>query len=64
MKFVWIFFIIFWLAVVIYENLLVYLIGWFFIFMWLNILFIAKSFSSKQNWKENYVKFGNYKIYR
>ncbi|PID86411.1 hypothetical protein CSB08_00305 [Candidatus Gracilibacteria bacterium] len=64
MKFVGIFFIIFGLAVVIYENLLVYLIGGFFIFMGLNILFIAKSFSSKQNGKENYVKFGNYKIYR
>lgn len=64
MKPIWILFIIFGLAVVIFDKFLVYLIGWFFIFLGLNILFIAKWFSGKKKWDDNYVKFGNYKIYR
>ena len=53
--------IIFWIIIILAPAILAYLIGWFFIFVWLNILIFFKSV--KWN-KEEYVKFGKYKIYR
>jgi hypothetical protein len=53
--------IIFWVIIILAPAILAYLIGWFFIFVWLNILIFFKWV--KWN-KEEYVKFGKYKIYR
>ena len=53
--------IIFWVIIILSPEILAYLVGWFFIFVWVNILFF---FWFKKNNKENYVKFGKYKIYR
>lgn len=58
------FFILFGFAVVIFPQILSYIIWWVFVFIWINFLFIARAFSGKNKWKDNYVKFGNYKIYR
>ncbi len=58
--------IIFGAIVIIFPALLVFLIGWFFIIIGLNIFVFSKRFTGK--WKkpngENYVKVGDYKIYR
>jgi len=65
MKFIPVLLIIFWIVILIAPEILAYLIGWFFIFIWLNMLVFTWVFMWK--WKaskENYVKFGKYKIYR
>lgn len=56
--------IIFWIIVIAAPEILAYLLGWFFIFIWLNMLAFFSFFKKKgDNW-EKYVKFGKYKIYR
>ena len=56
--------IIFWIIVIATPEILAYLLGWFFIFIWLNMLAFFSFFKKKgDNW-EKYVKFGKYKIYR
>ncbi len=53
--------IIFWIIIILAPAILAYLIWWFFIFVWINIL----AFFQNVKWKDdNYVKFGKYKIYR
>jgi hypothetical protein len=56
-----IFLIIFWIIVIIFPQIIAYLLWWLFILIWLNILIFVKKFKSN---KESYVKFGNYKIFR
>lgn len=56
------FLIIFGLIIIAYPEFLAYLIGWFFLFIWLNIFFIGLAFPRKK--KEGFVKFGSYKIFR
>ncbi len=57
--------IVFWTIIMIAPEILAYLIWWFFIFIWLNMLFIWLAFKKKQSSsKEDYVKFGKYKIFR
>jgi len=55
-------FIVFWIIIIAFPAILVFLLGWFFIFIWLNMLAFFKTKKSK-NW-DDYVKFWNYKIYR
>lgn len=55
--------IIFWITLIIFPDIIAYLLGWFFVFIWINMLFLGWLFSKKEN-KEWYVKFGKYKIYR
>jgi len=55
--------IIFWIIIILAPAILAYLIGWFFIFVWLNILIFFKWIKWKKG-SDNYVKFGNYKIFR
>lgn len=56
--------IIFWIIVIAAPEILAYLLGWLFIFIWLNMLAFFSFFKKKgDNW-EKYVKFGKYKIYR
>lgn len=53
--------IVFWIIIIVFPEIIAYLIGSVFIIIWINILIFSKSFKS---WKEEYVKFGKYKIYR
>lgn len=62
MKALALFLMIFWLIVIAYPEFLAYLIGWFFVFIWLNMLLMGFVFPSKK--KESFVKFGSYKIFR
>ena len=60
-----IFFILFWVTIIIFPKFLAYLIGWFFLFVWLSMLSVWSMFNSgKKNKEDNYIKFGKYKIYR
>lgn len=57
--------ILFWITVIVFPEFLAYLIGGFFIIVWVNMLWISLMFSSKmKKWGEDYIKFGKYKIYR
>ena len=56
--------IIFWIIIILAPEILAYLLGWFFIFIWLNMLAFFWLFNKKSESGENYVKFGKYKIYR
>lgn len=59
-----IFLIIFWIIIIIFPELLVYLIWGFFIMIWINILLANVFFIKKAKKDENYIKFWKYKIYR
>jgi hypothetical protein len=57
--------ILFGFIVIAFPQILAYLLWGFFIFLWVNLLFINRIiFKNKGENKESYVKFGNYKIYR
>lgn len=64
MNWLWIFLIIFWIIVIAFPAILVFLIWGFFIFIWINILIISWILKKSSKWKEDYIKFGKYKIYR
>ena len=65
MKFIAIFLIIFGVIIIRYPEMLAYLIGGFFVFIGINMLFVTLAFKKKwMFWNESYVKFGKYKIYR
>lgn len=57
--------ILFWLTIIVFPQFLAYLIGWFFIFIWINIILVWTVFSFRNKKSDdNYIKFGKYKIYR
>jgi hypothetical protein len=57
--------IIFWVIIIAFPKIIAYLIWAFFVFLWVNILFINKIFFKNKWWDSGaYVKFGNYKIFR
>ena len=58
--------ITFWVIIIVFPAILVFLIGWFFIFIWANLLlfFTKNTKKTKDKHWDEYVKFGNYKIYR
>ena len=68
MKTAWIFLSLFWIIVILYPQFLAYLIGGFFLFLWLNLII----FNHKMNnvWTNNtdergsFIKIGKYKIYK
>lgn len=64
MKPFWVALILFWIVVIAFPAILVFLIWWFFIFLWLNLLAFFSLFKKSKSDKESYVKFWNYKIYR
>lgn len=66
MKTIPIFLIIFGIIIIVFPEILAILLWWFFVFLWLNMLFINKIFFKNKKWgdSEAYVKFGNYKIFR
>lgn len=55
--------IVFWIIIILAPAILAYLIWWFFIVLWINILIFFKNVNWKKDWND-YVKFGNYKIFR
>ena len=55
--------IVFGIILIVFPEIIDYLIGAFFIFLGINMLFINMAFS-KWNKQEEYIKFGKYKIYR
>jgi len=55
--------IIFWIIIIKFPEIIAYLIGGLLIFIGLNILIFFGWFK-KQGSKEEYVKFGKYKIFR
>ena len=70
MKLVPIFLIIFWILFIIYPDLISWLLGWLFIFLWINGLLLGSLFkkfkksSTTHNHGDDYVQFGKYKIYK
>ncbi|MFK7780464.1 MAG: hypothetical protein QM490_05020 [Candidatus Gracilibacteria bacterium] len=54
--------IIFGIIIIIFPEIIAYFIGGLFIFIGVNILVFFKKKGGKG--KEDYVKFGNYKIFR
>jgi len=58
--------IIFGVIIIVFPQILAILLWWFFIFLWINMLFINKILFKNKKWgdSEAYVKFGNYKIFR
>ncbi len=65
MKYLWIWLTLFGIIVIIFPEFLAILIGSFFVFLWVNIMLMGRTFWfwAKKTW-EDYVKFGKYKIYR
>ena len=69
MKFAWIFLSLFWIVIILYPQFLAYLIGWFFLFLGLNIiLFNFKLGNMKNKWNTDdrwsFFKIWKYKIYK
>ncbi len=65
MKLFALFFILFWVIIIIFPEFLAYLIGFFFVFVWVSMLSIWSMFNfGKKSKEDNYIKFGKYKIYR
>jgi hypothetical protein len=65
MIFCWILITLFGIIVVAFPQILAYLIWWFFIFLWVNVLLFWFYFNKKTTKnKESYVEVGGYKIYR
>ena len=63
MQISWTLLIIFWVIVILFPSILVFLIGWFFIFLGINILTLG-TLVWKSKTKDEYIKFWKYKIYR
>jgi hypothetical protein len=60
----WILTLIFGVLIIVFNDLLVYLVWGFFIFFGINFIVIGFMFRNKKGKKENYVEIGDYKIYR
>ena len=56
--------IVFWTINIIFPDIIAYVIGWVCIFLGVSMLIGWGKFWSKKANGEDYVKFGNYKIYR
>ncbi len=65
MQFTWIWMILFGVCVILFPQIIAYFIGGLFVFLWLtSFIFAQKLKKSSFYGNENYVKFGNYKIFR
>ena len=64
MSFIWLILTISWLTIIIYPQIIAYLIWGLLLFFWINILITNFFFFKKnKNWKD-YVSFWKYKIYK
>lgn len=68
MKLIPIFLIIFGVIIIAAPEILAYLLGGFFIFLWINGLILWGLFSKAKKWSahhgDNYVQFWKYKIFK
>jgi membrane protein implicated in regulation of membrane protease activity len=65
MVFYWILITLFWITIIVFPEIIAYLLGGFLVFIGLNILFFWTYFKRKTKTnKESYVEVGGYKIYR
>ncbi len=64
MKYIPIVLILFWIIVVISPDIIAYLIWGFLIFIGVNMLMMSSGFGTTKWGKKDYIKFGDYKIYR
>ncbi len=74
MKFYALLFIIVWILMIVYPDLVGIILGGFLIFIGLNMLFLSKitsnfrswfwSKTGEKKWSWDYVKFGSYKIFK
>ncbi len=64
MKILWTSLIAFWIIIILFPAILVFLIWWFFIFVWVNIIASSIYLNKTAKNQEEYIKFGKYKIYR
>ncbi len=64
MKGFWIGLIIFWITVIFFPELIGLLVGGFFIFIWINLLWFFIFLRKNKKNSEDYVNFWEYKIYR
>jgi uncharacterized membrane protein len=56
---------LFGVVVIVFPDIIAYLIGGFIVFIGLNIIFLGTYFKKKtKTSKESYVEVGGYKIYR
>lgn len=61
----WILLVVSWIVIIIWPQIIAYILGWLLLFFWLNILFLKYViFFKSKNKNEGYVKFWNYKIYK
>ena len=63
----WLILVIFWVIVITFPEIIAYLIWWLLVFIWLNIFLMTKtktSFWKKKTSMDDFVKFGDYKIFR
>ncbi len=56
--------VIFWVVVIAFPAIIAYLIGGLLVFIGINIFMFGKQFWEKWASKKDYVKFGDYKIFR
>lgn len=68
MKLIPIFLIIFGVIIIAAPEILAYLLGGFFIFLWINGLILGGLFSKAKKWSayhgDDYVQFWKYKIFK
>lgn len=60
----WIILVVSGIIIIVYPQIIAYILWGLLLFFWLNILFAKFMFSKSSKSWENYVKFGNYKIYK
>lgn len=58
-----IFLILFGITNIMFPDLIAYIIGWVSLFAWVAMLLGSNIWPKKANW-DNYVKVGDYKIFR
>ena len=56
--------IIFWIVVVVAPEFIAALIWGLIIFIGINVYMVSRKIKSQENSKKDYVKFGDYKIFR
>ncbi len=56
--------IVFWIILIVFPEIIAYLLGGFFVFLGINMLLITASFGKKKSGGDEFIKFGKYKIYR
>lgn len=53
-----------WVVILVWPEIIAYIIGFILIWIWTQILFMKYLFSKSNNSKSNYVSFWKYKIYK